>query len=197
MTLQWSVRETRSVNQFHPCVSHGGCQVNGPKVAKFLDCQITTNFWIRGWLIFGCNLWIIDLYLTSQHWKRIHEPFLGVNLLRREGNSQIGDRMLAVISCPNTSYVFKDLAGPFFSFLEFSVIYWIRNNFPFLCYLYILILETDSFPGVNSQAFGKDVSWKCLALNFWCITVHIIWAVISGFYSSGISLANMWLVDRS
>ena len=39
----------------------------------------------------------LDLYLTSQHWKRIHEPFLGVNLLRREGNSQIGDRMLAVM----------------------------------------------------------------------------------------------------
>ena len=26
----------------------------------------------------------------------------------------------------------------FFSFMEFSVIYWIRNNFPFLCYLLLL-----------------------------------------------------------
>ena len=26
----------------------------------------------------------------------------------------------------------------FFSFLEFTVIYWIRNNFPILCYLLLL-----------------------------------------------------------
>ena len=32
-------------------------------------------------------------------------------------------------------FLFSTVTGLTFSFLEFSVIYWIRNNFPILCYV--------------------------------------------------------------
>lgn len=45
-----------------------------------------------------------------------------------------------LIFCPRKELIQQKIMGlsRFFSFLEFSVIYWIRNNFPILCYLLLI-----------------------------------------------------------
>merc|ERR1711972_353102 len=45
----------------------------------------------------------------------------------------------------------------FFSFLEFSVIYWIRNNFPILCYLLLLRVGTSgAYIATKRPVIGED-----------------------------------------
>ena len=44
-----------------------------------------------------------------------------------------------LLGMPMKSHAKKNpILSRFFSFLEFTVIYWIRNNFPILCYLLLL-----------------------------------------------------------
>ena len=56
----------------------------------------------------------------------------------------------------------------FFSFMEFSVIYWIRNNFPFLCDL-LLLREWRSCPKERNESLK---SWSWQKIRVWSLLLR-------------------------
>ena len=63
----------------------------------------------------------------------------------------------------------------FFSFLEFSVIYWIRNNFLILCYvLFVFSYYFLSYSSLDLFFIGALDSWIGISFHFFLIN----WSVI-------------------